>query len=147
MVQRAVVMILEAIVDPEFHAFSQGFRKGHSPQQALHELREPCRTWPINWRVDADVRGCCDHVDWSHRRECIQQRVSAGGIRRLVGTWRHAGVLEAGALRHPDKGTPQGGGISPMLAKVCLHHGLDAWVVKDVHPRMQGRGFLTSLCR
>ena len=66
---------------------------------------------------------------------------------RLIGKWLHAGVLEAGALRHPDKGTPQGGVISPMRANVFLHHVLDAWFVKDVHPRMQGRCFLTSLCR
>jgi RNA-directed DNA polymerase len=56
-VQRAVVMILEAIFEQDFHAFSHGFRKGHSPHQALHELREQCRTLHINWRVDADVSG------------------------------------------------------------------------------------------
>jgi retron-type reverse transcriptase len=60
-VQRAVVMILEAIFEQDFHAFSHGFRKGHSPHQARHERREQCRTWHINWRVDADVRGCVDH--------------------------------------------------------------------------------------
>ena len=42
-VQRAVVMILEAIFEQDFHAFSHGFRKGHSPHQALHELREQCQ--------------------------------------------------------------------------------------------------------
>jgi len=46
MVQRAVVMLLEAIFEPDFHAFSHGFRKGHSPPQALHELREQCRKLP-----------------------------------------------------------------------------------------------------
>ena len=107
--QRAVVMILEALFDPDFPAFSHGCRKGHSPQHALHELREPCRTWPSNWRVDADVSGCFDNWAWSHRREFIPPRVRAGGLHRLMGKWRHAGVLEAGALMPPDKGTPQGG--------------------------------------
>ncbi len=60
MVQRAVAMILEAIVDPDFHAFSPGFRKGHSPHHAWHELREQCRTLPSNWRVDAEVSGLFD---------------------------------------------------------------------------------------
>ena len=61
-VQRAVVMILEAIFAPDFHAFSHGFRKGHSPHQALHELREQCRTLHINWIVDADVSGFFDYA-------------------------------------------------------------------------------------
>jgi hypothetical protein len=112
-VQRAVVMILEAIFEQDFHAFSHGFRKGHSPHQALHELREQCRTLPINWRVDAEVSGFFDNLAWSHLRECIQQRVRDGGILRLIGKWLPAGVLEAGALRHPDKGTPQGGVVTP----------------------------------
>jgi RNA-directed DNA polymerase len=142
-VQRAVVMILEAIFAHDFHAFSHGFRKGHSQHQALHELREQCRTLHINWIVDADVSGFFDNLDWSHLRAFIQHRVSDGGILRLIGTWLHAGVLEAGVLRHLDKGTPQGGVISPMLANVFLHHVLDEWFVKDVQPRMKGRCFLT----
>ena len=142
-VQRAVVMILEAIFEQDFHAVSHGFRQGHSPHQALHEVREQCRTLHINWIVDADVRGCFDNLDWGFLRECIQQRVSDGGILRLIGKRLHAGVLEAGALMHPDKGTPQGGVVSPMLANVFLHHVLDEWFVKDVHPRMQGHCFLT----
>jgi group II intron reverse transcriptase/maturase len=142
-VQRAVVMILEAIFEQDFHAFSHGCRKGHSPHQALHERREQCRTLPINWLVDADGSGFFDNLAWSHLRELIQQRVSDGGILRLIGKWLHAGVLEAGALMHPAKGTPPGGVISPMLANVCLHPVLDAWFVKDVLPRMQGRCFLS----
>lgn len=142
-VQRAVVMILEAIFDQDFHAFSHGFRKGHSPHQALHELREQCRTLHINWIVDADVSGCFDNLDWGFLREFIQQRVKDGGILRLIGKWLHAGVLEAGELTHPDKGTPQGGVASPLLANVFLHQVLDEWFVKDVQPRMKGRCFVT----
>ena len=104
MVQRAVVMILEAIFAPDFHAFSHGFRKGHSPHQALHELREQCRKLHINWRVDADVSGFFDTLDWGHLREFLQQRVNDGGILRLIGKWLHAGVLEAGALTLPGQG-------------------------------------------
>ena len=141
-VQRAVVMILEAIFEHDFHAFSHGFRKGHSQHRALHALREMCRKLNITWIVDADVSGFFDNLDWGHLREFIQQRVKDGGILRLIGKWLHAGVLEAGELRHPDKGTPQGGVISPMLANVFLHHVLDDWFVKDVQPRMKGRCFL-----
>jgi RNA-directed DNA polymerase len=137
-VQRAVVRILEAIFEQDVHAFSHGVRQGPSPQQARHERREQGRTLHSTWRVDADGSGFFDTVDWSPLREFLQQRGRDGGIRRLMGTWLHAGVLEAGALRPPDKGPPQGGGRSPMLANVFVHPVLDAWCVKDVRPRRQG---------
>jgi RNA-directed DNA polymerase len=143
MVQRAVVMSLEAIVEQDCHACSHGFRKGHSPQQARHERREQCRTWHINWRVDAEVSGLFDNWDWGFRREVIQQRGKDGGILRLIGQWRHAGVLEAGALPHPDQGTPQGGVASPLLANVFWQQVWDAWLVQDVQPRLKGRCVVT----
>jgi group II intron reverse transcriptase/maturase len=142
-VQRAVVMSLEAICEQDLQAFSHGFRKGHSQQQALHERREQCRKLPSNGIVDAEVSGCFDNLDWGHLRAFSTQRVNDGGILRLIGKWLHAGVLEAGELMHPDKGTPQGGVVSPMVSNIFLHHVLEAWFVNDVHPRMPGRGFVT----
>ena len=141
-VQRAVVMILEAIYHQDFHQFSHGYRKDHSPHQALQELREKCRKLNIRWIVDADVSGFFDNLDHALLREFIKRRINDGGILRLIGKWLNAGVLEAGALSYPDKGTPQGGVISPMLANIFLHHVLDEWFVKDIQPRMKGRCFL-----
>ncbi len=143
MVQRAVVMILEAIFEPEFPRCSHGFRKGHSQHQALHERREQCRTLHIAWRVDAEVSGFFDNLAWGHLRAFIQQRVRDGGIVRRLGKGLHAGVLESGALRYPDKGTPQGGVRSPMVSNVFLHRVLDEGCVKDVQPRMKGQCCLT----
>jgi retron-type reverse transcriptase len=114
MVQRAVVMILEAICEPALQALSHGFRQGHSQHQALHELRAQCRKLHITWRVDAEVRGFFDTLAWGHLRAFRQQRVTDGGRMRLIGQGRHAGVLEAGALSSPDKGTPQGGVVAPL---------------------------------
>ena len=141
-VQRAVVMILEAIYNHDFHDFSHGFRKGHSQHQALQELREKCVKLNIGWIVDADVSGYFDNIDHGLMRQFIEQRVNDGGIIKLIGKWLNAGVLEAGTLTHPTKGTPQGGVISPMLANIFLHHVLDEWFIKDVQPRMKGRSFL-----
>ena len=61
---------------------------------------------------------------------------------RLIGKWLNAGVIEAGTLTYPDKGTPQGGVASPMLSNIFLHYVLDEWFVRDVQPRMKGRCFL-----
>lgn len=141
-VQRAVVMILQAIFEQDFHPFSHGFRQGHSQHQALQELREKCRRLNIRWILDADVSGYFDSIDRDFLREFVKQRVSDGGILRLIGKWLNAGVVEAGTLTRPDKGTPQGGVISPMLSNIFLHYVLDEWYVQEVQPRLKGRSFL-----
>ena len=112
-VQRAVVMILQAIFEQDFHPFSHGFRQGHSQHQALQELREKCRRLNIRWILDADVSGYFDSIDRDFLREFVKRRVSDGGILRLIGKWLNAGVVEAGTLTRPDKGTPQGGVMTP----------------------------------
>ena len=63
-------------------------------------------------------------------------------LKRLIGKWLNAGVLEEGRLHRPPTGSPQGGVISPMLANVYLHYVLDTWFEQDVLPRLKGRGFL-----
>jgi len=141
-VQRAVVMILQAIFDHDFYPFSHGFRQGHSQHQALQELREKCRKLNIGWVLDADVSGYFDSIDRHFLREFVQRRVNDGGIKRLIGKWLNAGVVEAGELTHPDRGTPQGGVISPMLSNIFLHYVLDEWYAQVVQPRLKGRSFL-----
>ena len=141
-VQRAVVMLLGAIYERDFYDFSHGFRKGHSQHQALGELWKWCMEQDIGWILDADVSGFFDSLDHSWLRKIMKQRVNDGGMLRLIGKWLNAGVVEEGVLTYPDKGTPQGGVISPMLSNIFLHHVLDDWFVKDVKPRMKGRCFL-----
>lgn len=141
-VQRAVVMLLAPIYNHDFYGFSHGFREGHSQHQALHELVVKCRELKINWIVDADVSGFFDNLDHGHLRDFILHRVNDGGIKRLIGKWLNAGVVDGKVLSHPDKGTPQGGVVSPLLANIFLHYVLDEWFVKEVQPRMYGRCFL-----
>jgi hypothetical protein len=140
--QRAVVMRLAAIFEPELHGVAQGVRQGPRPHQAWHALREQCRTLHLAWIVAAAVGGCVDKLAWGPRREGIHPRGREGGRLRLLGKWLHAGGLESGALRSPDQGPPPGGGLSPRGAKGFLPRVLAAWFVNDVPPRMPGRGFL-----
>jgi group II intron reverse transcriptase/maturase len=141
-VQRAVEMVLSVIYDVDFYDFSHGFRKGHSQHKALHELREQCLRLNIGWIVDADITGLFDNIDHSHLRKIIKQRVNDGGILRLIGKWLNAGVMEEGTVTYPERGTPQGGPISPLLSNIFLHRVLDDWFVKEVKPRMKGRCFI-----
>jgi hypothetical protein len=103
MVPRAVGMLLAASVEQACQAFSHGVRKGPSPQQARHELREQWRTLPRNGRGDAEVRGCCDNGAGGLLREWSQPRGKAGGRLRRSGQGLHASVLEAGERPPPDQ--------------------------------------------
>ena len=141
-VQRAATMVLNAVYEQDFYDFSHGFREEHSPHQALKELREKCYKLNISWIVDADVTGFFDNLDHGLLREVIRKRVNDGGLLRLIGKWLNAGVLDGAELSYPEKGTPQGGVISPLLANIFLHDVLDEWFVNEVLPRMKGRCFL-----
>ena len=61
---------------------------------------------------------------------------------RLIGKWLNAGVLEDGCVTHPEKGSPQGGVVSPLLANIFLHSVLDEWFERDVQPHLKGHSFL-----
>jgi len=140
--QRAEVMLLGAIYEQDFHDFSHGFRQGHSQHQALQQLWQQCTRMNIGWILDADVSGFFDNLDHSWLRRIIEQRVKDGGILRLIGKWLNAGVLEEEEVTYPEKGTPQGAVISPLLSNIFLHHVLDDWFVREVQPRLKGRCFL-----
>ena len=141
-VQKAVAKIMEAVFDWKFHGFSHGFREGHGQHMALNELREQCRKMNINWIVDADVSGFFDNIDKKLLVDRIKQRVNDGGILRLIGKWLNAGVEEGHELSFPEKGTPQGAVISPLLSNIFLHCVLDDWYVKEIKPILKRRSFL-----
>ncbi len=112
-VQRAVAMLLEAIYEQDFQDSSYGFRRGRSPHEALHELRERCMTEGIGWIVDAEVSGYFDSIDKTLLRDMRRKRVHDGSILRLIGKWLHAGGMEEGVLTHPETGVPQGVVVTP----------------------------------
>ena len=141
-VQRAVVMLLEAVYEPHFHAFSYGFRRQRSAHGALSYLRDQCLKLGINWIIDADIAKFFDTIEPTHLRTILQRRVNDGAILRLIGMWLHVGVLEEGKVVRSETGTPQGGVISPILANIFLHTVLDEWFETTVRPRMGGNRFL-----
>ena len=116
--ERAVVMLLGAVYEQDFYDCSYGFRPGRSPHQALTKLRNQCAWGNINVVVDADVSGCFDNIPKGPLLAVIRQRVNDGGILRLIGKWLNAGVLDGEELFYPEKGTPQGGVMTPLTQKV-----------------------------
>ncbi len=140
--QRAVVMVLEPLYEQDFLACSYGFRPGRSAHQALAEIQSRLTTMGGGWVLDVDIRKFFDSLDHAHLREILAKRMRDGVIKRLVGKWLNAGVMEAGVLSHPVAGTPQGGVISPLLANIYLHEVLDVWFEREVKPRLKGTAFL-----
>jgi len=140
--QRAVVLILEAIYEQDFRDCSFGFRPGRSAHQALGALWQQTMGIRGGWILEVDIRKFFDNLDHTHLRELVQRRVRDGVLLRLIGKWLNAGVLEGGVLSYPESGSPQGGVISPILSNVYLHYVLDVWFEEVVKPRLRGQAFL-----
>ena len=140
--QRAVVMILEAIYEQDFYDGSYGFRPGRSAQHALDALRTTLMGRQGGWVLEVDIQRFFDTLDRAHLREFLQRRVRDGVLLRLIGKWLNAGVMEDGTLHYPESGSPQGGVISPLLANVYLHYVLDEWFLQEVQPRLRGEAKL-----
>ncbi len=140
--QRAVLMVLEPIYEQDFLDCSYGFRPGRSAHQALDALWQGLTVQRGGWVIDLDIQAYFDSVSHTHLRAFLDRRVRDGVIRRVLGKWMNAGVLEQGVLEHPEGGVPQGGCISPVLSNLYLHEVLDLWFEREVKPRTGGRSFM-----
>jgi group II intron reverse transcriptase/maturase len=140
--QRAVAMVLEPIYEHDFLDCSYGFRPQRSAHQALERLWQGLMQQGGGWVIDLDIQGFFDSVDHTRLRAFIETRVRDGVIRRVLGKWLNAGVMERDTVHYPEQGTPQGGVISPLLANIYLHEVLDQWFEYTVKPRLGGRAFM-----
>ena len=140
--QRAVLMVLEAVYEQDFYDFSYGFRPNRSAHQALESLWHRLMEVHGGWVLEADISSFFDTLDHKILRSFLDQRVRDGVIRKMIDKWLKARVLEDGQLRRTGDGTPQGGVISPLLANIYLHEVLDRWFVEQVLPRMRGPAHL-----
>jgi RNA-directed DNA polymerase len=111
--QRAVAMVLETIYEQDFLDCSYGFRPGRSAHQALEALWQRTMKMGGGWIVEVDIRKFFDTIDHGHLRDFLKRRVHDGVLLRLIGKWLNAGVLEDGCVTHPEKGSPQGGVVTP----------------------------------
>ena len=127
-VQRATVEVLGAVYEEEFLGFSYGFRPGRSQHNALDAVTVGIEQRKISWVLDADIQGFFDTIDHDWMMRFIEHRIADRRVHRHIKKWLNAGVLEDDTWRSNDKGTPQGGVISPLLANIYLYYVLDLWV-------------------
>jgi len=128
-VQRAVVVVLNAIYEGDFLGFSYGFRPGRSQHDALDALATGiCGSGArVNWILDADIRSFFDQIDQTWLVRFLEHRIGDERVIRLVSKWLKAGVLDDGVWSVSETGTPQGAVASPLLANIYLHYVFDLW--------------------
>jgi group II intron reverse transcriptase/maturase len=125
--QAAAAMALEPGVEPIFHEDSYGYRPGRAPVDAVAVCRERC--FKTDWVVDLDIRAFFDSVPWDLMLKAVAHHADQKWIVLYVERWLKAPMQRPdGTLLPRVKGTPQGSPISPCLANLFLHYGLDAWM-------------------
>ena len=126
-VQRAVVMVLNAIYEEDFLGLSYGFRPGRSQHDALDAMVTGIGNTKVNWILDADIRSFFDMVNQEWLIRFVEHRVGDRRIIRLIQKWLKAGILEDEVVTISERGTGQGSVISPLLANIYLHYAFDLW--------------------
>ena len=125
-VQAAVKLILEPIFEADFEECSHGFRPGRSAHDALRIIRQHLKEGKAAV-YDADLAGYFDSIPHDKLMACVRMRVVDGSVLGLIRQWLKAPVVEPPREGKPpsvhrnDRGTPQGGVLSPLLANIYLH--------------------------
>jgi group II intron reverse transcriptase/maturase len=125
-VQAAAVLVLLPIFEADMHAHSYAYRPGRNAHQAIEVIVRSLRGSRIEV-IDADLSGYFDSIPHSALLKLVARRVSDGTMLKLMGAWLRAPIQEedpAGGgprRRRNERGTPQGGVISPLLANLYLN--------------------------
>jgi len=128
--QMVVKQTLEPKMEPYFHPDSYGYRPGKSAHQAIGQARKRC--WRNNWVVELDIKGFFDAIDHELLMRAVRRHTQEPWVLLYIERWLKASVqMPDGTLQKRDRGTPQGGVISPLLANVFLHYTFDMWMQKN----------------
>lgn len=127
--QTVVKDYLEPILDACFHVDSYGYRPQKSAKEALAIARARC--WRYDWVLELDIRAFFDNLSHELLLRALRRHTDCKWVLLYVGRWLKAPVqLEDGSLEPRDKGTPQGGVVSPLLSNLFLHYVFDRWMQK-----------------
>ena len=128
--QMVVKNRLEPGLEKIFHPDSYGYRPGKSAVEAIGVARKRC--WQYNWVLDMDISAFFDNIDHKLLLKALICHTEDKLILLYVERWLTAPVkLPDGTLEARDKGTPQGGVISPLLANLFLHYVFDVWMQRN----------------
>lgn len=119
-VQGAVKLLLEPIFEANFKDESYGFRPRRNCQDALRSVRKWV-TYGYSKVIDADISAYFDTIDHDLLMELVRKRVRDKWMLRLIRGWLECGIFEQDRVSLAERGTPQGGVLSPLLANIYLH--------------------------
>ena len=129
--QEVVRRRLEPMLEPVFDADSYGYRPGRSAIDAIRTARQRC--WRYDWVLDIDIKGFFDTIDHELLLRALRRHTDDAWVRLYVERWLKApAMLGDGELVARERGTPQGGVISPLLANLFLHYAFDAWMRREM---------------
>jgi len=125
--QTVVKMVLEPLVEPKFHPDSYGYRPGKSALDAVGVARKRC--WDSDWVIDLDIKAFFDSLDHELMERAVAHHTDSPWVRLYIARWLRASMQKPdGTLEQRNRGTPQGGVISPLLANLFLHYAFDLWM-------------------
>jgi group II intron reverse transcriptase/maturase len=134
--------VLSAIYEQDFLPCSFGGRPKLSAHHALATLNEVIAGGKIGWVLEADLKNFFGSLSHEWILRFVEHRVGDPRLISLIRRWLKAGVMEDGAVRPSDEGTPQGGSISVLLSNLYLHYVLDLWFDRVVKVRLRGEARL-----
>ena len=129
--QMVIAKELEEVLEPIFSKNSFGYRPNKSAHQAIEQARTNC--WHYAWVIDMDIKGFFDNIDHGLMVKTLRHYTDKAYIITYVKRWLKAPIeLKDGTqIQNLEKGTPQGGVISPLLANLFLHVVFDKWMEKE----------------
>lgn len=143
LVQGVMADILTAVYEPKFLNCSYGFRPNRSCHSAIKALNSNIMKDKTGWVVDADIMGFFDNVSHDWLIKFLEHDINDKNFIRYIKRFLKSGIMEQGKFIESDKGTPQGGVISPILANVYLHYVLDLWFEKTIKVKYKGMTKMT----
>ena len=119
LIQQALLQVLQPLIDPSFSEHSHGFRPGRSAHDAVKAARAYVQSGK-RVVVDVDLAKFFDRVNHDILMDRLKRRIPETAVLRLIRAYLNAGIMDGGVKLERDKGTPQGGPLSPLLANVLL---------------------------
>jgi group II intron reverse transcriptase/maturase len=130
--QTVVKLIFEPCVEPCFLTDSYGYRPNKSALDAIGVTRKRC--WDYDWVLEFDIRGLFDNIPHELLMKAVRRHTDCKWVILYIERWLKAPLqLNDGTLVQRNKGTPQGGVISPVLSNLFMHYVFDFWMTKN-HP-------------